>query len=59
MHKTFRFTFVDETGVDAGGLAREWFSLIIEVGGHAAASCGVCTLPLTRLEDVVFVVVVG
>merc|ERR1719502_785778 len=27
-HKIFRFKFVGEEGLDAGGLAREWFTLV-------------------------------
>jgi hypothetical protein len=28
MHKTFRFEFLGEPGLDAGGVAREWYTLI-------------------------------
>jgi len=30
LHKLWRFEFVSEMGVDAGGLAREWFQLVTE-----------------------------
>ncbi len=30
MRKMFRFNFLEESGLDAGGLAREWFELISE-----------------------------
>jgi hypothetical protein len=30
MHKTFRFQFTGEEGIDAGGLAREWFQVVSE-----------------------------
>mmetsp|Transcript_28732 Transcript_28732/g.58997 ORF Transcript_28732/g.58997 Transcript_28732/m.58997 type:complete len:853 (-) Transcript_28732:12-2570(-) len=30
MRKIWRFEFIGETGVDAGGLAREWFQLVTE-----------------------------
>jgi len=30
MRKTFRFEFQNEPGIDAGGLAREWFQLVSE-----------------------------
>lgn len=30
LSKTWRFDFMQETGVDAGGLAREWFQLVTE-----------------------------
>jgi hypothetical protein len=31
MRKIFRFEFINEPGVDAGGVAREWFHLVSEV----------------------------
>lgn len=30
MHRFFRFEFLDEPGQDAGGVAREWFTLVVE-----------------------------
>ena len=30
MRKTFRFEFIGEPGLDAGGVAREWFHLLSE-----------------------------
>ena len=30
MHKIFRFQFTGEEGIDAGGLAREWFQVVSE-----------------------------
>lgn len=30
LHKLWRFNFVSEMGVDAGGLARKWFQLVTE-----------------------------
>ena len=30
LHKTFRFQFTGEEGIDAGGLAREWFQVVSE-----------------------------
>lgn len=30
MHRTFRFQFKGEEGIDAGGLAREWFTVVSE-----------------------------
>eukprot|EP00501_MAST-03F_sp_TOSAG23-6_P001473 GSMAST32.ASY1.ANO1.1531.1 assembled CDS len=29
LHKTFRFKFIGEPAVDAGGVAREWFDLVV------------------------------
>ena len=29
-HKTWRFEFIGEAGLDAGGLTREWFQLVTE-----------------------------
>lgn len=30
MRQRFRFEFIGEPGVDAGGVAREWFHLVSE-----------------------------
>lgn len=30
MHKIFRYEFIDEPALDAGGVAREWFTLLAE-----------------------------
>eukprot|EP00957_Ditylum_brightwellii_P129289 9862459-Ditylum_brightwellii.AAC.1 len=30
LRKVWRFEFIGEVGIDAGGLAREWFQLVTE-----------------------------
>jgi hypothetical protein len=30
MRKSWRFNFIGEAGIDAGGLTREWFQLVSE-----------------------------
>lgn len=37
MRQRFRFEFIGEPGVDAGGVAREWFHLVSE--GSVRISC--------------------
>lgn len=42
MRQRFRFEFIGEPGVDAGGVAREWFHLVSE------GSVWICSIPTHR-----------